>query len=32
VFKEISLDVEARHFRFEHAQMTRLGGGVSYRF
>ncbi len=32
VFKEVSLDIEARYVQFEHAHMTRLGGGVSYRF
>jgi opacity protein-like surface antigen len=32
VFKGISADMDVRYFRFDHAHMARLGGGVSYRF
>ncbi len=32
VFKGLSADMDVRYFRFDHADMTRLGGGVSYRF
>ncbi len=32
LFKGLSADVDARYFRFDHSNMTRLGGGVSYRF
>jgi opacity protein-like surface antigen len=32
VFKGISADVDVRYFRFDNSDMTRLGGGVSYRF
>jgi opacity protein-like surface antigen len=32
VFKRFSADMDVRYFRFDHADMTRLGGGVSYRF
>lgn len=32
LFKGLSADVDVRYFWFDHSDMTRLGGGVSYRF
>lgn len=32
LFKGISADMDVRYFRFDESNMTRLGGGVSYRF